>query len=182
MGKRKLRMIIGEEFQRELWTHTLQGSLQHNEVDPDGARLQFSDYFNPLRPTWKQWTPRETWEIHYEGIHLEIFRNTHIPEQSTRVEAHYISYGLFIDGHVFYSGDTKFDADLLQLYGPRSEVLFHDVQFHEQGVHAPLDDLKTLPDDVKARMHLVHYADDFREHDITGFAGWTMQGTRYIFE
>ena len=80
MGKPKLKMIIGEEFQRELWTHTLQGSLEHNEMDPDGARLQFSDYFDVIRPTWKQWTPRETWEVDFGGIHIEMFRTIHIPE------------------------------------------------------------------------------------------------------
>jgi ribonuclease BN (tRNA processing enzyme) len=182
MGKPKLKMIIGEEFQRELWTHTLQGSLEHNEVDPDGARLQFSDYFEVVRPEWARWRPRETWIVDYGGIHLEMFRTIHIPEQSRSVEAHYISYGLFIDDHVFYSGDTKFDPDLIGIYGARSEAMFHDVQFFDKGVHAPLESLRTLPADVRSRMHLVHYADSYREQDISGFAGWTKQAHRYIFE
>jgi len=182
MKKPKLKMIIGEEFQRELWTHTLQGSLEHNEMDPNGAKLQFSDYFEVIRPKWMQWTPRETWEVDYEGVHLEMFRTIHIPEQSSRLEAHYISYGLFIDGHVLYTGDTKFDPELMMIYSARSEAMFHDVQFFDKGVHASLLELRTLSPDIKRRIHLVHYADNYIEQDVTEFAGWTQQGVRYIFE
>jgi hypothetical protein len=110
-----------------------------------------------------------------------MFRTNHIPEQSTAWEASFISYGLFVDDHVFISMDTKFDEDLLDLYADRSTVMFHDVQFFPGAVHAYLEELKTLPKEIKSKMHLMHYADNYDEQDITGFAGWAEQGAIYDF-
>ena len=80
-----------------------------------------------------------------------------------------------------FSGDTQFDPGLIELYADRSEVMFHDVQFFPGAVHAPLADLRTLPDNIKAKMYLMHYSDDWSNHNIADFAGWTNQGVRYIF-
>lgn len=69
--------------------------------------------------------------------------------------------------------------------------MFHDVQFFPGAVHAPLADLKTLPKDVKEKMSLIHYADDYKkqdilsgtsENDFCNGAPFTIQGCRYIFD
>jgi len=182
LNQPQLCMIIPEEYQRILWEHTLSGGLEYNEEEEDTKRkLSFSDYFRVIRPTWKTNQPREIFEVNVGGINLEIFRTNHIPEQSESWEASFVSFGLFIDGRVFMSVDTKFDRDLIDMYAPLSECIFHDVQFFPGAVHAPLDDLKTLPAEVRAKMLLMHYADDWEKQDISGFAGWTQQGVRYIF-
>lgn len=181
-NKPKLTMIINEDFQRVLWTHTLQGGLEWNEKGKgDSEKLQFSDFFQVIRPRWKTHQPREIFEIDVNGIHLEIFRTNHIPEQATSWEASFISYGLYIDGRVFVSGDTQFDLALIKLYADRSETMFHDVQFFPGAVHAPLNDLKTLAPEIKQKMYLVHYNDEWNKQDISGFGGWCEQGVRYIF-
>jgi len=59
--------------------------------------------------------------------------------------------------------------------------MFHDVQFFPGAVHAPLDDLKNLPESLKRKMHLMHYSDNYKDHCIEEFAGWTEQGKSYIF-
>lgn len=183
MDKPKMKMIISEDYQRVLWEQTLKGGLEWNEKGPnDAQKLQFSDFFDVTRPQWKQWAPREIFEVEVGDLKLELFRTSHIPEQSAGWEAHFISYGLFIDEHVFFSGDTKYDRQLVDLYSPRSEVMFHDCQFFPGAVHAYIEDLRTLPEDVKERMHLVHYGDNWEEQDASDFAGWTQQGVRYIFE
>lgn len=180
--KPKLTMIINEDFQRVLWTHTLQGGLEWNEKGKgDSEKLQFSDFFQVIRPRWKTHQPREIFEIDVNGIHLEIFRTNHIPEQATSWEASFISYGLYIDNRVFVSGDTQFDQGLFSLYADKSEVMFHDVQFFPGAVHAPLEDLKKLAPEIKQKMYLVHYSDLWKGQDISGFAGWCEQGVRYIF-
>lgn len=182
LNKPKITMIISEDYQRVLWTHTLQGGLEWNEKDfKSSEKLQFSDFFQVIRPLWKAHQPREIYETDLNGIHLEIFRTNHIPEQAKTWEASFISYGLFIDNRVFFSGDTQFDPDLIHLYADRSEAIFHDVQFFQGAVHAPLDDLKTLSAEIKKKMYLVHYSDDWKGKDISGFAGWGEQGIRYIF-
>jgi ribonuclease BN (tRNA processing enzyme) len=182
MGKEKLKMIINDEYQRVLWTHSLQGGLEWNEKDIDTSqKLGFSDFFKVIKPTWKKSQPREIYEVRHGDIKLEMFRTNHIPEQSSDWEASFISYGLFVDDHVFISMDTKFDEDLIDLYADRSSIMFHDVQFFPGAVHAYLEDLKTLPKDVKRKMHLMHYADNYDEQDISDFAGWTEQGVIYDF-
>jgi ribonuclease BN (tRNA processing enzyme) len=183
MGKEKLKMIINDEYQRVLWTHSLQGGLEWNEKDIDTAqKLGFSDFFKVIKPTWKKSQPREIYEVTHGDIKIEMFRTNHIPEQSTEWEASFISYGLFVDDHVFISMDTKFDKDLIDLYAGRSSIMYHDVQFFPGAVHAHLKDLKTLPDEIKKRMYLMHYADNYIDQDISDFAGWTEQGVIYSFE
>jgi ribonuclease BN (tRNA processing enzyme) len=180
MGKDKLKMIIDENYQRVLWDYSLRGGLEWNEKSNDTAQqLAFSDFFDIVRPTWKQQQPREKFDVDYGGIKIELFRTNHIPEQASTWEASFISYGMFVDDHVFISCDSKFDQELIDDYADRSSVMFHDVQFFPGAVHAFLDELHTLPTDVKAKMHLMHYGDNFEEQDITGFAGFAEQGVIY---
>lgn len=181
MGKPKLQMIISEEYQRVLWDYSLRGGMEWNEEDGIGKKLSFVDFFEVIRPRWKQNQPREIFEVDFNGIHLEIFRTKHIPDSAGSWETSFISYGLFIDGHVFVSVDTRFDPELIDMYARRSDYIFHDVQFFPEGVHAPLDKLRTLPLEIKQKMYLMHYADNWCQQDISGFAGWAQQGVRYIF-
>jgi len=182
MGHPKLKIIINEEYQRLLWTHTLQGGLEQNESQSGGAEcLGFSDFFDVIRPSWKTHQPRETWTVNIGDIKIDLFRTKHIPEQANCWDASFVSYGLCIDDRVFYSGDTRFDADLIDIYKD-CEIMFHDDQFFPGAVHTPLADLKTLPDDIKKKMFLIHYADNYDLQDINGFGGWTKQGVSYIFD
>lgn len=182
MKKNKVKMIINEEYHRILWDMTLSGGMALNEeAVATRHKMQLTDYFDVIRPKWKAMTPRETYTVDVGDIHLEIFRTNHIPEQSQNWEASFISYGLMIDDRIFFSGDTKFDKELIDLYSEKSEWMFHDVQFFPGAVHAPLGDLKTLPGSIKQKMYLVHYADTYDKQDIADFAGWTKQGVRYIF-
>ena len=180
LGQPKIKMIIGEEYQRILWDYTLRGGLQFNET-ADGRPLDFGDYFDVVRPVWKTFQPREIFELQFGDIHLEIFRTNHYPQQSHDWQTAFVSFGLFVDNRIFISGDTQFDRQLIALYAEQSEAMFHDVQFFPGAVHAPLADLKTLPSDIKAKMHLMHYADNWPAQDISDFAGWAKQGVRYIF-
>ncbi|MFT5130981.1 MAG: ribonuclease BN (tRNA processing enzyme) [Rhodothermales bacterium] len=183
MNKRKLRMIIDENYQRVLWDYSLRGGLEWNEKDDRTAqKLGFSDFFEVVRPTWKTMQPRETYEVQLGPTHLEIFRTSHIPEQSRTWEASFISYGMFVNGHVFISCDTKYDRPLIDQYAPMSSVMFHDVQFHSGSVHAPLSDLRSLSPAIKSKMHLMHYSDDWEQQDIADFAGWAQQGLVYEFD
>jgi len=179
MGRPKLKIVVTEEYQRILWDCTLRGGLEYNEEDDKDRKLNFADFFDVIRPRWKSHQPRETFEVDYRGIHIELFRTKHVPEQATSWEASFVSFGLLIDDRIFVSGDTRFDPDLIDLYAERSEIMFHDVQFFPGAVHAPLDDLKTLPKSVTRKMYLIHYADDYGQQDIAAFAGWAQEGVAY---
>ncbi|MFA6536200.1 MAG: MBL fold metallo-hydrolase [Candidatus Paceibacterota bacterium] len=178
----KLKMIITEAYQEVLWDRSLRGGMEWNEEEENShKRLCFTDFFDPIRPGWLKKQPREVYEVNFGGMHIEMFRTKHIPDKAPDWQASFVSFGLFIDGHVFISMDTRFDEDLIHEYADRSSVMFHDVQFFPGAVHAPLAELRTLPPEVKAKMHLMHYADNWETQDITGFAGWVEQGVRYIF-
>jgi ribonuclease BN (tRNA processing enzyme) len=188
MNKPKLTCIVTPEYQRILWDYTLRGGLEWNEEQPDGRRkLGFGDFFKIKTPTWKTSQPREIHEVGIGELKLELFRTNHIPEQAPNWEASFVSYGLLIDGRVFFSSDSQFDPELIQLYsGVREghktpEHWFHDVQFFPGAVHAPLADLCTLDDDVKSNMTLMHFSDEWEKHDISEFAGWAKQGAVYRF-
>jgi ribonuclease BN (tRNA processing enzyme) len=181
MHKPKTKMVIGQEYQRILWDYTLRGGLEWNEEPTDThKRLTFSDFFEVIRPTWKSHQPREIFEVEVGPIHLEMFRTRHIPEQSTGWETSFVSFGLMIDNKVFFSGDTQFDPELVEMYS-HAKVMFHDVQFFPGAVHAPLEDLRKLPKGIKSKMLLMHYADNYEAQKVEEFAGWAKQGVEYTF-
>lgn len=191
MNKPKLNCIVTPEYQRILWDYTLRGGLEWNEEQPDGRRrLGFGDFFNITVPKWKTSMPREIHEVCIGDLKLELFRTNHIPEQAPNWEASFVSYGLVIDDRVFYSSDSQFDPDLIYYYGDKGntpgaqgiEHWFHDVQFFPGAVHAPLADLRTLPEDIKQNMTLMHYSDEWEKHDIGDFAGWAQESATYRFE
>jgi ribonuclease BN (tRNA processing enzyme) len=181
-GKQKLKMILTKRYQDILWDRSLRGGLECNEEDEDAKRyLGFCDYFDPVYPVWGRREPREVYRVVVGGIEIELFRTKHVPDTAGDWDKSFVSYGLFVDGHVFISMDTRFDPALINEYAERSSIMFHDVQFFPGAVHAPLADLKTLPAEIKAKMHLMHYADNFDKQDVSGFAGWAKQGVRYVF-
>ena len=182
LKKPKTKLIITEEYQQVLWDRTLRGGMEYNEEDMSNKRtLGLGDYFYIIRPTWKTHQPRQIFEADYEGIHLEMFRTKHVPDSAQSWEASFISYGLFIDNGVFVSVDTRFDRELIDMYAGKSEAMFHDVQFFPEGVHAPLSVLKGLTPEIKSKMFLMHYGDDWAKQDISGFGGWANAGVRYCF-
>jgi len=181
MKKPKLKMVINVEYQRIIWENSLRGGLEYNEELASGRVMTFSDYFDIIRPTWLKHQPREVFSVDVGGIHLELFRTNHIPEQSFSWAGSFISYGLYIDNRILFTGDSKFDVSLLEMY-PNAEKIFHDVQFFPGAVHAPLVDLKGLDEDIKKKIYLVHYADNFAEQNISGFAGFTQQAIPYWFD
>jgi ribonuclease BN (tRNA processing enzyme) len=67
------------------------------------------------------------------------------------------------DGTSFgYSADTAFDESLISWLA-RADVVFHETNF---GAHTPYAKLAALPDDVRTKMRLIHWADGFDDgHD-----------------
>ena len=177
----KTKLIATPEYQRVLWDYTLRGGLEWNEKDESsGQRLGLHDFFDVITPVWKTNQPREIWTIDVGPIHMELFRTKHIPEGSGGWADSFISYGMCIDGKVFVSADSRFDPDLIGMYD-HCEAFFHDVQFFPGAVHAPLSDLKTLPEGIKKRMLLMHYADNWQQQNVSDFAGFAEQGVIYEF-
>ncbi len=66
------------------------------------------------------------------------------------------------------------------------EVIFHDCQFFTGGVHASLEELKELPPEIKKKMILTHYGDNWEKFEEKvkqyGFAGLNKQHVYYEFD
>lgn len=169
-GRPKTKLIAVPEFSRTLWETSLRGGLEWNEFEPEKINpetgkpvsLSLTDYFDlSIQPRPIKGTKMMTYEVNVGDIHIEMFRTVHIPSQSAQTKTSVWSFGLMIDDKVFYSGDTKFDHDLIERYYDRSVVMFHDCQLFTGGVHASLDELITLPQHIREKIVIMHYGDEF---------------------
>lgn len=181
-GKPRLTMIIPEEYKRVLWNESLKGGLRYNELGKYDNAMTFDSYFDSVTPHITEMHGRIKHHINYKGIDLELFHTNHIPGQAKSTEEAFITYGLFIDGRVFFSGDTKFDKELIDQYKDKSEFLFHDCSFVSNPVHASLDSLREMPPELRKKIILMHYGDDFADYDYDDFYGLAEPGIRYIFD
>lgn len=177
----KLNIIITEGYKDILWNNSLSGGLEFNEMMIRNTQMKFEDYFNPFYPEFLRVTDREFYEINYGGIKIEMFNTNHIPDKANRPLSAFVSYGLYIDDRILLSCDTKFDKHIFDMYADRSEYIFHDSALKPNPVHASIQELQTLPDEIKSKTFLMHYSDGFRDVDASEFAGWAEQGKRYIF-
>jgi ribonuclease BN (tRNA processing enzyme) len=181
-NKSRPKMIITEAYQRLLWEESLCGGLGHNQGAANGPGTDFNDYFEPLRPQEVVGASRESYRIKIGKLSVEIFRTRHIPDKAQDLENCCWSCGLYIDDRIFYSGDTRFDPELIELY-QGAECFFHDCQLQPGPVHASYRELKELPLAVRKRMLLMHYGDDwecFRPAE-DGFFSFAEQGIQYLF-
>jgi len=88
-----------------------------------------------------------------------------------------------------------FDAKYPTGYAKTAELMFHDCQLFQGGVHASYNELMTLPETVRAKMFLYHYGDDWEQPESwakdadgftgnpveDGFLGWAKQQIAYDF-
>ncbi|MBJ6363241.1 ribonuclease Z [Paenibacillus sp. MAHUQ-46] len=145
--QRKPLLYVPEVLAVPLWENALKGGLSQDE----GHTLE--DYFDV----------RLMEEGHeYElapGLCVEIIETPHIPNKA--------SFSLYLNRHLFYSADMRFNPELLHsLVDQRGcDTILHDCQFINPGaVHACLDDLVTLPEFIQQRLWLMHYADNQPEY------------------
>jgi len=164
---RKPNIIITETYQHLLWDMSLRGGTAFNE-DHEGRNLTFGDMWSINRPQWLANYPRETFETDLGGLNIKIFRTNHTPGESPTWQTAFWSTGVILDNRVMFTSDTKFDRDLLEKYAVQFdlEMIFHDCQFMPPGgVHASIEELKTLDPKIKKKMVLVHYGDNWEEKE-----------------
>lgn len=141
--KRKMILYIADTLINILWEHTLKGGLYQ-----EGEITALEDIFiiRPLSPGQAQFIS--------DQITIEILPTEHIPSK--------MSYSLYLNEHIFYSADMKFNPSLLHyLVHKRScNVILHDCQLTGPGeVHTTLQELLTLPEDIQKIISLMHYGD-----------------------
>jgi ribonuclease BN (tRNA processing enzyme) len=184
--KTKPNMIITGTYKDILWNHSLKGGLSYGEFSADGY-LTFDAYFNQLKPADFTKDSRPLFHYALDNIDLKIFRTKHIPDGAGTWETSFYSTGVLIDERVLFTGDTRFDPELIfwmfKNY-PSIEIIFHDCQFFPGGVHAAYTELQTLPPEIRAKILLSHYGDNFESFNpqADGFLGFAKQGVYYNFD
>lgn len=184
--KERPNMVILDNYKRILWNQSLRGGNAYGECS-EGDFLNFDDYFAQIKPKKIQAKPRPLYEVNVGSINIKMFRTKHIPDCAGSWFSSFVSYGVLIDERILFPSDTRFDPELLswmlEKY-PTIEYIFHDCQFYPGGVHAYYGDLKTLTPEVRSKMYLCHYGDNFAniKPEDDGFAGYAQQGCFYNFD
>jgi len=177
-----VELIGAAEVLEALWHHSLKGGLA--TLPGDGGSL--SDYFTvrAVRPLEDGAAAPIPLMDRYE---VSLLRTHHIAREE---RFDWPSYGLvFTDraaaATALFSGDTRFDPENLGPVMEPARLIFHDVQLDEaeSPVHATLSELRTLPEPIRRKMVLYHYADDWDSprYDLVGeeFAGFARPMHRY---
>ena len=81
------------------------------------------------------------------------------------------SFGLMVtdwktNKKIFFTGDTQFCPNQIMDFYEQADLIIQDCEYLyfdgkavKSGVHAHYEDLKTLPNEIKAKMILSHYQD-----------------------
>ena len=154
-SEKKPKLFISKYLVDKLWNNslsggmsTLQGQINHLEDFFDVYSFDNNEQF-----TWE--------EIEFQPVQVVHIMNGFGLEPA---------YGLMFplnEHRVLWTSDTQHKPEQLADMYNLVDVIFHDCEVIygankvpiKSRVHAHYDDLKTLPDDVKAKMYLYHYQD-----------------------
>lgn len=145
----KIKMYIADALADPLWENALKAGLVNER---DGI-VTLGHYFDvQLMKVGVKYAISD-------GLTIEIVKTEHIPDKD--------SYSLYINDNIFYSADMTFNRALVEhaVYERKCNVILHDCQFEGVGlVHAALDELLTLPDDIQSLLYLMHYDDEMPQY------------------
>lgn len=165
-------LFVDQDLCDKLWEQSLQGGLRtlQNQV------ATLDTYFSVHKIPKNQ-------EFDFAGIKMRTVQVIHVMDGYSFMP----SYGLMWTGaagkRVFLTTDTQHCPNQIMDFYRASDIIFQDAETtpFKSGVHAHYSDLKTLPEEIKAKMWLYHYADgELPNAEADGFAGFVHQGQ--IFE
>jgi ribonuclease BN (tRNA processing enzyme) len=142
--QRKAPVLTHPEVAREMWDGHLRAGMGVL-IGPDGRamRMTFDDYFT-VHPLC------DRGPITFGPFTIECRQTTHhIFTTALRIRAAGRLLG--------YSADTGYDETLIAWLG-EADTIIHETNY---GIHTPYAKLAALPADLRRKMHLIHYPDDF---------------------
>lgn len=168
-------LIAAQDVMERIWTNTLCGGLGAM----NGRAATIDDYFD-VQPVSRVDDACGSFEVG-RGYTASVFATDHV-----RIKEKYDwpSYGLIFGDDrtgetVLFSGDTRFDPQEMRPRFENATTIFHDVLLESQegALHASIEQLQTLPQDIRGKMTLYHYGDnwddpsfDFVSREFAGFA------------
>ncbi|WP_224364632.1 MBL fold metallo-hydrolase [Hyalangium versicolor] len=158
---RKMPLLAHPEVAHRLWEGHLAAGMECliEKHGADPSPKHFEDYFthSPLSTESS---------VRFGPFSIECRRTYHhLPTTALRIRAGGRCLG--------YSADTAFDEGLIAWLA-EADLIVHETNY---GVHTPYAKLAALPGELRARMRLIHYPDDF---DLPGSVIEPLsQGRRY---
>ncbi len=145
--KKRIKLFVPRLLIQPLWEHSLKAGMESTE----DAGLENFFALVPL----EEGSPFKV----ADGLSMEILRTEHVPGK--------LSYSLLINETIFYSADIRFNRKLLEdIYNERKcRHVLHDCQLQPpETVHATLDQLLTLPEEIQKITLLMHYGDQMPDY------------------
>lgn len=142
---RKARVLAHPSVSERLWDASLAAGMDHlgEPGTPGARRATLSDYFDLVHV-------EEGAPARFGPFELECRRTRHhVPTTAFRVRAGGRTLG--------YSADTAFDPTLVDWLS-EADLFVHETNY---GIHTPYASLAALPAELRAKMRLIHYPDDF---------------------
>ncbi len=168
----KITLVLPHfEFKFMLWD-TLRSSMQYSIKGP----MKMADYFDTIVAKKDGCSQ----SVFFKSHRFIFVKTRHIPGM--------LSYGVVFTMNgkrIFYTSDTVFDPITLlkvnKKYNP--SLIIHDTKTdnEEENVHATYKQLSSLPPQIKSKMLLIHYDDNYMEFspEKDGFIGFAQTGEKY---
>jgi ribonuclease BN (tRNA processing enzyme) len=143
-------LFISEHLVDDLWSRTLSGGLSTIQGQP--ATLE--TFFNVQRV-------RKNESFVWGPIPFKLVQTIHVVDGFTFM----FSFGLLFDtdsnNTVFITTDTQYCPNQIMDFYEMADIIFQDCETapFKSGVHAHFEELRKLPDRIKAKMYLYHYQD-----------------------
>ena len=142
--QKKVQLVASAEVRTVLWEQRLRAPMEQLWDGQAFRRLCFEDYFDFTPLSWSAETVVGPFRIRARQT------RHHVPTSALFVEAAGRTLG--------YSSDTAFDPELIAFLEP-ADLIIHESNYGP--AHTAYSDLAALPSDVRRRMRLIHYPDQF---------------------
>lgn len=141
---KQVKLVISPEVRSSIWDERLKASMGVLWNGEHFRAMHFEDYFEHVPLSW-------TSEVTVGPFRIQS-RPTihHVPTSALLIEAAGRKLG--------YSSDTAFDPGLIEFLAP-ADLIIHETNLGP--AHTPYTSLAALPSELRARMRLIHYPDDF---------------------
>lgn len=146
------KLVCERGMVNTLWDNSLKGGMKTLE----GIDATIETYFNVI-PIDKNSS------FVWEGIKFDLIQSLHMSSKYCILD----SFGLMFTNpdngeRIYITTDVQFAPEKsMKAYYKESDLIIHDCEtMYKSGVHAHYDDLKTLDNDIKSKMKLIHYQDN----------------------
>lgn len=143
--QRPLKLHTASKVKEGLWEKRLVSSMGQLWNGQTFRELAFEDYF-----AWNEVTIERSTQIGPFTVTGRMTKH-HVPTSALFIECQGRSIGI--------SSDTAFDPELIGDFLSRADLIVHET--NHGPAHTAYADLLTVDRDIKKRMHLIHYPDEF---------------------